>query len=87
MQKNNPPSWFNSEEYAKFLAESSILFEMVESKRSPIKAEKQRMRPEVDPSDRERDRKQESRRQDKQKSPLSQILIVKNNNSNTRINR
>lgn len=82
MQKNNPPSWFNSEEYAKFLAESSILFEMVESKRSPIKAEKQRMRPEVDPSDRERDRKQESRHQDKQKSPLSQILIVKNNNSN-----
>jgi hypothetical protein len=58
------------------------LFEVAESKRTPLKAEKSRMRPEVDPSDRERDRKRESRRQDGQKNIMSQIIIVKNNNSN-----
>ena len=58
------------------------LFEVAESKRTPLKAEKSRMRPEVDPSKRERDRKRESRRQDGQKDIMSQIIIVKNNNSN-----
>lgn len=49
--------------------------------RTPLKAEKRKMRPEVDPSDRERDRKRESRRQDSQ-AGLSNILIVKNNKLN-----
>jgi len=43
----------------KFL--TSLLFE-AESKKTPLKAEKKRMRPEVDPADRERDRKREDRR-------------------------
>ena len=57
------------------------LFE-AESKRTPLKRDKQKMRPEVDPSKRERDRKRESRRQDGQTDIMSQIIIVKNNNSN-----
>jgi hypothetical protein len=44
---------------------------------NPVKSEKRKMRPEVDPSDRERDRKRESRRQEKQ-AGLKNILIVKN---------
>jgi len=44
---------------------------------TPIKAEKNRMRPEVDPADKERDRKRESRRQEKQEG-LKNILIIKN---------
>lgn len=115
MPENNLPSWFNTEEYANFLAESSILFDIKNdtitplpesssmfnhkkieiqqkfisalyeeavSSRTPIKAEKSRMRPEVDPSDRERDRKRESRRQDGQTDIMSRLLIVKNVNSN-----
>lgn len=58
------------------------LHETAESKRTPLKAEKQRMRPEVDPAKRERNRKKESRRQDKQTDIMSQIIVVKNNNSN-----
>ena len=57
------------------------LFE-AESKRTPLKRDKQKMRPEVDPSKRERDRKRESRRQDGQRDIMTQIIIVKNNNSN-----
>lgn len=57
------------------------LFE-AESKRTPLQRDKQKMRPEVDPSKRERDRKRESRRQDGQTDIMSQIIIVKNNNSN-----
>ena len=82
MLNNNLPSWFNSKEYSEFLAESSILFEIKQSTRTPIKAEKHRMRPQVDPSKNERDRKRESRRQDGQVSIMKQIIIVKNNNSN-----
>ena len=58
------------------------LLEVADSKRTPIKAEKKRMRPEVDPSKRERDRKREDRRQDGQTNIMSQIIIVKNVNSN-----
>jgi len=138
---NNTPSWFNPEEYSKFLAESVDLFEMnipyqkqkVENRKklfqfraskarqegllkqelardlyrqkakgiqmglgeefkqkmmnnffdklmeasNPLKSEKRKMRPEVDPADRERDRKRESRR-DKRLSGLADILIVRN---------
>jgi len=49
--------------------------------KNPIKSEKQKMRPEVDPADRERDRKRESRRQEKE-SGLKNILIVKNKSIN-----
>lgn len=49
--------------------------------KSPIKSEKHKMRPEVDPADRERDRKRESRRQEKE-SGLKNILIVKNKSLN-----
>jgi len=48
---------------------------------NPVKSEKRKMRPEVDPADRERDRKRESRRQEKQ-SGLKNILIVKNKSLN-----
>jgi hypothetical protein len=148
---SNTPSWFNESNYADFLAESSILWEMnipyqkqklenrkkianferetairkgrlkaelardlyqakakglqmresvfhkkvkqlsdkflwsllneAESKKNPLKAEKQKMRPEVNPEDRERDRKREDRREEKQ-SGLANILIVKNNKLN-----
>ena len=138
---NNTPSWFNPEEYSKFLAESVDLFEMnipyqkqkVENRKklfqfraskarqegllkqelardlyrqkakgiqmglgeefkqkmmndffdklmeasNPLKSEKRKMRPEVDPADRERDRKRESRR-DKRLSGLADVLIVRN---------
>jgi len=57
------------------------LFE-AESKRTPLKRDKQKMRPEVNPANRERDRKRESRRQDGQTDIMSQIVVVKNNNSN-----
>lgn len=56
--------------------------EKLEEERTPIKAEKRKMRPEVDPADRERDRKRESRRQDGQESDLKQIIIVKNTKRN-----
>ena len=49
--------------------------------KTPIKAEKQKMRPEVDPADRERDRKREARKQEKE-SGLKNILIVKNKSIN-----
>lgn len=142
----NQPNWFNESEYADFLAESSILWEMnvpyqkqkFENKKkifqfrankarqegilkqeltrdlyrakakgiqmglgeefkqklmdeffnklmeakTPIKAEKSRMRPEVDPADKERDRKREDRRQEKQKNPLSRVIVVKNKKIN-----
>lgn len=148
---SNQPNWFNESEYADFLAESSLLWEInipyqkqrfenrkkmanfdretairkgrlkaelardlyqakakglqmresvfhkkikelsdaflssllteAESKKSPLKAEKRKMRPEVDPSDRERDRKREDRRQEKQ-AGLANVLIVKNNKLN-----
>lgn len=138
---NNTPSWFNPEEYSKFLAESVDLFEMnipyqkqkIENRKkifqfrankarqegvlkqelardlyrqkakgiqmglgeefkqkmmndffdklmeasNPLKSEKRKMRPEVDPADRERDRKRESRR-NKKLSGLADILIVRN---------
>jgi len=142
----NQPNWFNESEYADFLAESSILWEMnvpyqkqrfenrkkmanfdretairkgrlkselardlyrakakgireefsenfkqrlmdnffdrlMEAK-TPIKAEKSRMRPEVDPADKERDRKREDRRQKGQTPLLSRVLIVKHNKRN-----
>jgi len=48
---------------------------------NPVKSEKRKMRPEVDPADRERDRKRESRRQEKQ-TGLKNILIVKNKSLN-----
>ena len=142
----NQPNWFNESEYADFLAESSILWEMnvplqkqklenrkklfqfkankarqegilkmelardaarakakgalmglgeshkeqlmnnffdkLIEERTPIKAEKRKMRPEVDPADRERDRKREERRQTGQESVLKRIIIVKNNRRN-----
>lgn len=148
---SNQPNWFNESEYADFLAESSLLWEInipyqkqrfenrkkmanfdretairkgrlkaelardlyqakakglqmresvfhkkikelsdnfllsllneAESKKNPLKAEKRKMRPEVDPSDRERDRKREDRRQEKQ-TGLANVLIVKNNKLN-----
>lgn len=142
----NQPNWFDESEYADFLAESSILWEMnvpyqkqrfenrkkmrnferetairkgrlkseltrelyqakakgirmglgeqfkqtlmdnffnklMEAK-TAIKAEKSRMRPEVDPADKERDRKREDRRQEAQKNPLSNVIIVKNKKLN-----
>jgi hypothetical protein len=46
---------------------------------NPLKKEKRKMRPEVDPADRDRDRKREDRREANQ-SPLSNILIVRNKN-------
>jgi len=44
--------------------------------RTPLKSEKRKMRPEVDPADRERDRKRESRKQDKMQG-LGNVLIVR----------
>lgn len=58
-----------------------LLLAEAESKKTPIKAEKRNMRPEVDPKDRDRDRKREDRRQKKQ-SGLNNIIIVKNNKLN-----
>jgi len=142
----NQPNWFNESEYADFLAESSMLWEVniplqkqklenrkklfqfkankarqegilkmelardaarakakgalmglgeshkeqlmnnffnkLIEERTPIKAEKRKMRPEVDPGDRERDRKREERRQTGQESVLKRIIIVKNNRRN-----
>lgn len=49
--------------------------------KTPIKAEKHKMRPEVDPAHRERNRKREARRQEKQEG-LRNILIVKNKKIN-----
>ena len=60
----------------------SALYEEAVSNKTPIKAEKHRMRPQVDPSDSDRDRKRESRHQDGQTDILSSLLIVKNVNSN-----
>ena len=59
---------------------TSLLAE-AESKKTPLKAEKQRMRPQVDPKDKDRDRKREDRREAKQQG-LSNIVIVKNNKLN-----
>jgi hypothetical protein len=59
----------------------SMLLAEAESKKTLLKAEKQRIRPEVDPKDRDRDRKREDRRQKKQDG-LSNIIIVKNNKLN-----
>jgi hypothetical protein len=148
---SNQPTWFNESNYADFLAESSILWEMnvpyqkqkfenrkkmanferetairkgrlkaeltrdlyqakakgmqmresifdqkvkelsnnflakllseAESKKNPLKAEKRKMRPEVDAKDRDRDRKREDRREEKQ-SGLANVIIVKNNKLN-----
>ena len=50
----------------------------LEEEKTPIKAEKSRMRPEVNPADKDRDRKREDRRQNDQKDIFSTILIVKN---------
>jgi len=47
--------------------------------KNPLKQAKRKMRPEVDPADRDRDRKREDRREANQ-SPLSNILIVRNKN-------
>jgi hypothetical protein len=47
---------------------------------NPLKSEKRKMRPEVNPADRERDRKREQRKQDAQ-TPLSNVLIVRNKNT------
>lgn len=49
--------------------------------RTPLKSEKRKMRPEVDPADRERDRKRESRKQDKM-TGLGNVLIVKHRGMN-----
>jgi hypothetical protein len=57
------------------------LLNEAESKRTPIKAEKSRMRPQLDPKDKDRNRKREERRQ-KSQSGLNNIIIVKNNKLN-----
>jgi len=53
---------------------------LVEEK-TPLKADKQKMRPEVDPKDRDRDRKREERKQKKQ-SGLGDVLVVRNKKLN-----
>ena len=67
------------EEYQEKLL--NTFFEKLLEAANPVKSEKRKMRPEVDPADRERDRKRESRRQEKQ-SGLKNILIVKNKSLN-----
>jgi len=59
---------------------NSLLSE-AESKRTALKREKQKMRPEVDSKDRERDRKREARKQEKQ-AGLANVVIVKNTKLN-----
>lgn len=61
----------------KFDLEDKFL-KLLEAK-NPLKQAKRKMRPEVDPADRDRDRKREDRREANQ-SPLSNILIVRNKN-------
>lgn len=59
----------------------SKLLSEAESKRNVLKREKQKMRPEVDSKDRERDRKREARKQEKQ-AGLANVVIVKNTKLN-----
>lgn len=61
---------------------SKLFFEKLAEEKTPVKAEKRKMRPEVDPADRERDRKREDRRQTGQESELKRIIIVKDNKRN-----
>jgi len=61
---------------------TDAFLQKLQEEKTPIKAEKRKMRPEVDPADRERDRKRESRRQDSQESDLKYVIIVKNTKRN-----
>lgn len=60
---------------------TGVISRLREEDENPYKANKLDSRPELDPEDRDRNRKREDRRQDKQANILSQVVIVKNNDN------